>query len=53
MLPGTMAKTVSEGLADAILEAAGEIGESAVETVRDAASGTIAGVKVVAKSPWK
>jgi len=53
MLLGTMARKVSEGLADAILEAAGEIEESAVETVRDAVSGTIACVKLVAKSLWK
>ena len=35
------------------LEAAGKIGSKAGETVRDAATGTISGVKVVLKEPFK
>jgi hypothetical protein len=39
--------------ASGAVEAAGEISESAVKTVRDAVSGTISGVKVVIKTPFK
>ncbi len=46
---GNLADTAIKGTG----EAAGEIGEEAGQKVRDALTGTIAGVKVVLKEPFK
>lgn len=47
------AEEAASAAATGALKAAGEVSSAAVEQVRNALTGTIAGVKVVLKEPFK
>jgi hypothetical protein len=50
---GLSAEQAASAAANGAIDAAGEVGTNAAEQVRDAVAGTISGVKVVVKEPFR